>query len=114
MGRNDSDELTAAQIFYPCMQCADIFFLKADICQLGMDQRKVNVLAREYCTDIKRKNKPIILSHRILICPCMLIKPLSSVIKQRGTLFFWSVKLIGMLSLLSEKKKTLSKIVLLP
>ena len=23
------------------MQCADIFFLKADICQLGMDQRKV-------------------------------------------------------------------------
>jgi hypothetical protein len=28
MGRNDSDELTAAQIFYPCMQCADIFFLK--------------------------------------------------------------------------------------
>ncbi|KAF5804316.1 putative tyrosine--tRNA ligase [Helianthus annuus] len=37
---------------------------KADICQLGMDQRKVNVLAREYCDDIKRKNKPIILSHR--------------------------------------------------
>jgi hypothetical protein len=24
------------------------------------------VLAREYCDDIKRKNKPIILSHRIL------------------------------------------------
>nr|BAD10425.1 putative tyrosine-tRNA ligase [Oryza sativa Japonica Group]BAD30722.1 putative tyrosine-tRNA ligase [Oryza sativa Japonica Group] len=43
MGRNDSDELTAAQIFYPCMQCADIFFLKADICQLGMDQRKAQV-----------------------------------------------------------------------
>uniref|UniRef100_A0A0E0LR81 tyrosine--tRNA ligase n=1 Tax=Oryza punctata TaxID=4537 RepID=A0A0E0LR81_ORYPU len=66
MGRNDSDELTAAQIFYPCMQCADIFFLKADICQLGMDQRKVNMLAREYCDDIKRKNKPIILSHHML------------------------------------------------
>jgi tyrosyl-tRNA synthetase len=41
--------------------------MQADICQLGMDQRKVNVLAREYCTDIKRKNKPIILSHRILV-----------------------------------------------
>lgn len=40
--------------------------LQADICQLGMDQRKVNVLAREYCDDIKRKNKPIILSHRKL------------------------------------------------
>ncbi|XP_065860792.1 tyrosine--tRNA ligase 1, cytoplasmic [Euphorbia lathyris] len=66
MGRNEQDELTAAQILYPCMQCADIFFLKADICQLGMDQRKVNVLAREYCDDIKRKNKPIILSHHML------------------------------------------------
>ena len=31
------------------MQCTDIFFLKADICQLGLDQRKVNMLAREYC-----------------------------------------------------------------
>ncbi|CAN0901752.1 Tyrosine--tRNA ligase 1, cytoplasmic [Linum grandiflorum] len=66
MGRNEKDELTAAQILYPCMQCADIFFLKADICQLGMDQRKVNMLAREYCDDIKRKNKPIVLSHHML------------------------------------------------
>ncbi|KAJ0093733.1 hypothetical protein Patl1_26154 [Pistacia atlantica] len=66
MGRSEQEELTAAQILYPCMQCADIFFLKADICQLGMDQRKVNVLAREYCDDLKRKNKPIILSHHML------------------------------------------------
>ncbi|KAL6659310.1 hypothetical protein ACP70R_003350 [Stipagrostis hirtigluma subsp. patula] len=66
MGRSDQEELSAAQIFYPCMQCADIFFLKADICQLGMDQRKVNMLAREYCDLIKRKNKPIILSHHML------------------------------------------------
>ncbi|KAL6181903.1 hypothetical protein ACLB2K_048551 [Fragaria x ananassa] len=66
MGRTDQDELTAAQILYPCMQCADIFFLQADICQLGMDQRKVNMLAREYCDDIKKKNKPIILSHHML------------------------------------------------
>lgn len=68
MGRTDADELTAAQIFYPCMQCADIFFLKADICQLGMDQRKVNMLAREYCDDCtpKRHFKPIILSHEMV------------------------------------------------
>lgn len=73
MGRAESDEtgmpnlnLTAAQIFYPCMQCADIFFLKADICQLGMDQRKVNMLAREYCDMKKKKLKPIILSHHML------------------------------------------------
>ncbi|GAX83687.1 hypothetical protein CEUSTIGMA_g11112.t1 [Chlamydomonas eustigma] len=66
MGRSETDELSAAQIFYPCMQCADIFFLKADICQLGMDQRKVNMLAREYCDDIKKKLKPVILSHRMM------------------------------------------------
>ncbi|GJS57660.1 putative reverse transcriptase domain-containing protein [Tanacetum coccineum] len=46
--------------------CADVFFLKADICQLGIDQRKVNVLAREYCDAIVRKDKPIILSHHML------------------------------------------------
>jgi tyrosyl-tRNA synthetase len=67
MGRAETDELSAAQIMYPCMQCADIFFLKADICQLGMDQRKVNMLAREYCDDIKRKLKPVILSHHMLM-----------------------------------------------
>lgn len=66
MGRNETDELSAAQILYPCMQCADIFFLKADICQLGMDQRKVNMLAREYSEEAKRKPKPIILSHHML------------------------------------------------
>jgi tyrosyl-tRNA synthetase len=67
MGRTDTDELSAAQIFYPCMQCADTFYLKADICQLGMDQRKVNVLAREYADDCKpKRRKPIILSHPML------------------------------------------------
>lgn len=67
MGRAETDDLTAAQIIYPCMQATDIFFLKADICQLGMDQRKVNMLAREYCDAIKRRNKPIILSHPMLM-----------------------------------------------
>lgn len=32
MGRGEGDEMPAAQILYPCMQCADIFFLKADVC----------------------------------------------------------------------------------
>ena len=40
--------------------------VQADICQLGMDQRKVNVLAREYCDKIRRKLKPVILSHEML------------------------------------------------
>ena len=37
MGRAEGDDLPAAQILYPCMQCTDIFYLKADICQLGLD-----------------------------------------------------------------------------
>jgi len=65
MGRKE-DSLTAAQIMYPIMQCADIFFLKADICQLGVDQRKVNMLARDYCDWSSRKVKPVILSHHML------------------------------------------------
>ena len=47
MGREESDDLAASQIFYPVMQCADIFFLKVDICSLGIDQKKVNMLAIE-------------------------------------------------------------------
>jgi tyrosyl-tRNA synthetase len=68
MGRSETDDLTAAQIMYPAMQCADIFHLKIDICQLGMDQRKVNMLAREYCDEHKLgRSKPIILSHHMLL-----------------------------------------------
>jgi tyrosyl-tRNA synthetase len=41
--------------------------MQADICQLGMDQRKVNMLAREYADDAKpKKLKPIILSHPMM------------------------------------------------
>mmetsp|Transcript_38174 Transcript_38174/g.87333 ORF Transcript_38174/g.87333 Transcript_38174/m.87333 type:complete len:757 (-) Transcript_38174:206-2476(-) len=65
MGRKE-DTLTAAQILYPIMQCTDIFFLKADVCQLGVDQRKVNMLAREYCDAAGIKLKPVILSHHML------------------------------------------------
>jgi tyrosyl-tRNA synthetase len=67
MGRKEEDEFSVAQALYPCMQCSDIFFLKADICQLGLDQRKVNMLAREYCDDIGQKDKPIILSHHMMM-----------------------------------------------
>lgn len=68
MGRSGEGDMPAAQIFYPCMQCADIFFLKADICQLGLDQRKVNMLAREYCDSAQPKIrfKPVILSHPMM------------------------------------------------
>jgi tyrosyl-tRNA synthetase len=67
MGRNESDDLAASQIFYPVMQAADVFFLGVDICSLGVDQRKVNMLCREYANKTKRKFKPVILSHHMLM-----------------------------------------------
>jgi tyrosyl-tRNA synthetase len=66
MGRSEKDELSAAQIFYPCMQCADIFELEADICQLGMDQRKVNILARELGPKLFGR-KPVAVHHHMLM-----------------------------------------------
>ncbi len=65
MGRSESEALSAAQIFYPCMQAADIFYLGVDIAQLGLDQRKVNVLAREIAPKLGYK-KPLIVSHHML------------------------------------------------
>ncbi len=66
MGRNESDNLTAAQIMYPAMQATDIFYLKADIAQLGMDQRKVNMLARQIADELGYE-KPAAVHHHMLI-----------------------------------------------
>ncbi len=66
MGRSENETLQASQIMYPCMQAADIFYLKADICQLGMDQRKVNMLAREVAPKLGF-SKPVIISHHMLM-----------------------------------------------
>ncbi len=66
MGRKESDTLHASQIFYPCMQAADIFELDVDIAQLGMDQRKVNVFARELADKFKWK-KPAAVHHHMLM-----------------------------------------------
>ncbi len=71
MGRAESlDDLTGANIIYSCMQAADIFTLGAKITQLGMDQRKVNVLAREIGMQLSPPAggwKPVIVSHHILL-----------------------------------------------
>lgn len=66
MGREETDTLSASQILYPLMQTADIFMLKANITQLGMDQRKVNMLAREVAKDLGYI-KPIVISHHMLL-----------------------------------------------
>ncbi|OGK17576.1 tyrosine--tRNA ligase [Candidatus Roizmanbacteria bacterium RIFCSPHIGHO2_01_FULL_39_12c] len=67
MGRNESlDALTGANIIYSCMQVADIFMLGAKITQLGMDQRKVNMLAREIGPQLGYW-KPVVVSHHMLM-----------------------------------------------
>ncbi|MHA2009180.1 MAG: tyrosine--tRNA ligase [Promethearchaeota archaeon] len=66
MGRKESDKLYASQILYPLMQTADIFYLPADICQLGLDQRKVNMLAREVAKKLNRP-KPVAVHHHMLL-----------------------------------------------
>ncbi|MBI4066801.1 tyrosine--tRNA ligase [Candidatus Gottesmanbacteria bacterium] len=67
MGRQESlDNLTGANIIYSCMQVADIFMLGAKITQLGMDQRKLNMLAREIGPQLGFW-KPVVVSHHMLM-----------------------------------------------
>jgi tyrosyl-tRNA synthetase len=66
MGRREGEKLSMAQLFYPPMQVTDIFFMDIDICQLGMDQRRANILAREIAPKLKYK-KPVAIHHHILM-----------------------------------------------
>jgi len=66
MGRKEGELNDTAQYFYPMMQCADIFHLGVDICQLGIDQRKVNMLAREVGPKLGW-GKPVVCSHHMLM-----------------------------------------------
>ncbi|HYB76227.1 MAG TPA: tyrosine--tRNA ligase [Nitrososphaerales archaeon] len=66
MGRTSKELVQTAQLFYPMMQVADIFWLDVDICQLGLDQRRANVLAREIAVKMKWK-KPVAVHHHMLI-----------------------------------------------
>jgi tyrosyl-tRNA synthetase len=66
MGRKEAEVLQSSQIFYPCMQASDIFELESDITQLGLDQRRVNMLARELAPKLGYK-KPVVVSHHMLM-----------------------------------------------
>ncbi len=66
MGREESTSNPSAQIMYPLMQAADIIHLNADIAQLGLDQRKVNMLARDIFPKLGHP-KPIALHHHMLL-----------------------------------------------
>ncbi|MCK4714129.1 MAG: tyrosine--tRNA ligase, partial [Candidatus Aenigmarchaeota archaeon] len=66
MGRKAGDLAYVAQYYYPMMQTSDIFQLKADICQLGLDQRRANILAREVGPKLGLW-KPVVVSHHMLM-----------------------------------------------
>lgn len=65
MGRDESETLMASQLLYPLMQVADVLELGVDICSLGLDQRKVNMLLHEFC-EKKKLHKPVVVSHHML------------------------------------------------
>jgi tyrosyl-tRNA synthetase len=66
MGRKQGEKLSMGQLFYPPMQVTDIFHMNIDICQLGMDQRRANMLARDVAEKLKWK-KPVAIHHHILL-----------------------------------------------
>ncbi len=66
MGREENISNPASQILYPLMQATDIHHLNADIAQLGMDQRKVNMLARELFPKLGFK-VPVAIHHHMLM-----------------------------------------------
>ena len=66
MGREESTSNPSAQILYPLMQAADIHHLGVDIAQLGLDQRKVNVFARDIFPKIGLK-PPIAIHHGMML-----------------------------------------------
>tara|TARA_Y100000310_G_scaffold345709_1_gene468633 strand:- start:36997 stop:38061 length:1065 start_codon:yes stop_codon:yes gene_type:complete len=66
MGRKEGEVQQSSQVLYPCMQAADIFQFEVDIAQLGMDQRKVNVFAREIAPKLGYK-KPVAVHHHMLL-----------------------------------------------
>jgi len=66
MGRLVGELEEAAQIIYPAMQVSDIFYMGVDICQLGLDQRRANILARELAPKLGFK-KPVAVHHHMLM-----------------------------------------------
>ena len=66
MGREENTSNPSSQILYPIMQAADIIHLGANIAQLGLDQRKVNMLARDIFPKIG-KRKPVCVHHHMLL-----------------------------------------------
>ncbi len=64
-GRKETEANYVSDFLYTPMQVADIFQLEVKICQLGMDQRKANVVARELGQKLGFW-KPVCVHHHLL------------------------------------------------
>ncbi|MDE1868440.1 MAG: tyrosine--tRNA ligase [Candidatus Micrarchaeota archaeon] len=64
-GRSEKDTLHVSQYIYPIMQAADINELDVDIPHAGIDQRRINVLAKEMFSDMGFK-KVVPVHHHLL------------------------------------------------
>lgn len=64
-GRKESEANYVSDFLYTPMQVADIFHLEVKICQLGIDQRNANVVAREL-GDKLGFWKPVCVHHHLL------------------------------------------------
>ena len=64
-GRKEGEAHYVSDFLYTPMQVADVFHLNVKICQLGMDQRKANVVAREVGEKIGCW-KPVCVHHHLL------------------------------------------------
>lgn len=65
-GRIQSDSQSMGAFLYVPMQVSDIFQLKVDLCELGMDQRRANILARELGPKLGLW-KPVCAHHHLLM-----------------------------------------------
>ena len=65
-GRSEKDKLIFAQFLYPAMQVSDIFELDLDMVEMGMDQRRANVIAREVAHKLHCK-VPVAVHHHMLL-----------------------------------------------
>jgi len=64
-GRKETEARMVSDFLYTPMQVADIFYMQVKICQLGIDQRKANVVARELGERLGFW-KPVCVHHHLL------------------------------------------------
>ncbi|MEP7288247.1 MAG: tyrosine--tRNA ligase [Chloroflexota bacterium] len=76
MGRNEGESIDFAKLLYPPMQVADVFMLRVNIAQGGMDQRKAHVIVRDVAHALKinplrdsngKVIKPVAIHHHLLL-----------------------------------------------